>query len=78
MHGSLEAVTTVELIPGTNFAKRITCKLCGELVFEVSDRPTEAEVNVQIAGFHAHLEFRHNLAMERVACSDPKCQGDHD
>lgn len=70
-------ILDVELMPGTKFVKRILCKLCGERVFEVSDNPSLAEIDIERAGVAAHMEFRHGLALSTVKCSDQKCLGDH-
>lgn len=59
---------SVDLIPGTRFMKRLVCRLCGQRVYEVSEKPSEAEVNREVVGLRAHFEFSHGLAIEFYKC----------
>lgn len=70
-------ILKIERIPGTRLAKRIFCIECNEKIFEVSDDPTQAEVDREQLGAAAHLEFRHGLEVTTVKCDDPGCLGNH-
>lgn len=66
-------ILKVEFISGTKFAQKMTCTLCGEVVYQVGPKPTEAECTREAVGVGAHMEFRHNLTFHLVRCSDPDC-----
>ncbi len=70
-------IIDVEYIPGTVFVKKAICKLCGEKVFEVPNDSTLAQVAIEAKGLAAHLEFRHNLMITFMKCSDPSCLKSH-
>lgn len=70
-------IFNIEVWPGTKYAKKITCKLCGEKIYEVGDNPSQAELDCEAVGVGAHLEFRHNMTLTVVKCDDPQCLWDH-
>ncbi|HEX9137159.1 MAG TPA: hypothetical protein VF905_09485 [Nitrospirota bacterium] len=72
-----EFVKVVDFIPGTKFAKTITCNLCGEKVYEVSNSPTSQEVRTEATGMAIHLELLHDLKFTLVVCEDPNCRKEH-
>jgi hypothetical protein len=75
-----DTLKILEFIPGTKFAKKMACNLCGEVVYQVSDHPTLAECEIESVGLAAHVEFRHGLKFVMIRCSDPSCGriGKHD
>jgi hypothetical protein len=72
-----EFLKVVEFLPGTKFAKKMICNLCGETVYQVNDRPTREEMNLEIVGLTAHVSIQHGLKFDLVECKDPKCGKKH-
>jgi hypothetical protein len=66
-----------ECLSGTQFIKTAYCKLCGQKVFGVSDRPTEAEVRLETFGLRSHFEIAHGISLGFRDCSDPGCADPH-
>ena len=66
-------LTDVEYIGKTRFAKKITCKKCGEVIFNVSEHAKQSEIDIEMAGMLAHFALRHGINVLVTHCSDPKC-----
>ncbi len=67
----------VERIGNTNFAKRIFCKACKEVVYKVSDAPSKVEIDRELRGLELHMKLQHDLDVGFFVCSDPKCTQPH-
>jgi hypothetical protein len=70
-------MTDVEYLGQTRLAKVITCKKCGEVVYRVTDNPTQSEISIELAGLRAHFELQHNISILMLGCSDPNCIHEH-
>jgi len=57
----------------THLGKRVTCLPCGLVVFELPDHPTLAEREAEGVRFAAHLEFAHDMIVQRGPCADAEC-----
>jgi hypothetical protein len=66
-------LTEIEFIGKTRYAKRITCRECREVVFDVPDKPTQSELNANVVGLRAHFLIRHNVNVAFAHCDDPDC-----
>ncbi len=55
----------------------MVCTLCGETVYQVKDRHTREEMNLEIVGLTAHVSIQHGLKFDLVECKDPKCGKKH-
>lgn len=66
-------LTDVEYIGQTRFAKKITCKRCGEVIFQVSDHAKQSEIDIEMTGMRAHFALRHDINVVVAHCSDPNC-----
>jgi hypothetical protein len=74
---SLFEITKVEFVPGTNFARKIICKLCGDLVYEIRENPRDAELAIEVIRMTLHMELQHNVFVITDDCTDPKCGKKH-
>ncbi len=63
----------VELIPGTPYAKKIKCKLCQDIVFEVSNDANKKDNRQEMVRLSAHMAIQHQLHVEHEECDDPNC-----
>lgn len=72
-----EEVLDIELFPGSKFAQRIICKLCGEEIFRSTGNETQGQIDTESKGVGTHLEFRHGIEFRTFWCSDPNCLEGH-
>jgi hypothetical protein len=68
-----EIVEVVERIPGGPYAKKIKCKLCGDVVFEVRRNCTSKEIDLEMVRLSAHMMIQHQIEVEHHKCDDPNC-----
>lgn len=68
-----EVVEVIERETGTPFAKKIRCRLCGEVIFEVKDGAPQNELDAEMVRLNAHLSIQHQISVEYHKCSDPNC-----
>jgi hypothetical protein len=66
-------LTEIEFIGRTQYVKKITCKECREVVFDVPDKPTQSELNANAVGLRAHFLIRHGVNIALDHCDDPNC-----
>jgi len=66
-------LTDVEYIGQSRFAKKLTCKECREVVFEVPDKAKQNEIDAGIVGLRAHFLIRHGINVAVAHCDDPDC-----
>ncbi len=57
-------------------AKKVTCKLCGELLFDC-DRDRSEKLELFFHGLKAHFQIQHQITMAAMPCTDPGCVGGH-
>ncbi len=75
---SMDNVLEVKAFLGdTKLAKTVLCKICNEIVYDVPDKPTRAEIGRATDVVVLHLELQHGFRVARVSCNDPKCLGGH-
>lgn len=55
-----------------HFAKTVTCKLCGQIVFDSAKNASE-EFRFVVHGVKAHYQIWHQITLESVPCQDPDC-----
>jgi hypothetical protein len=67
-----EIAEVLELIPGTPYAKKIRCKLCGDMMYEV-DGGSAAQDEVEMTRMAAHLSIQHQIKLDYHKCDDPNC-----
>ena len=75
--GDPRDMVEVERMDGSDLAKRVTCKACKEVIYEIAVGATQTQIDIEITGLRAHFEFRHQMAIELVRCNDPRCLGKH-
>jgi hypothetical protein len=66
-------LTEIEFVGRTQYVKKITCKECREVVFDVPDKPTPSELNANAVGLRAHFLIRHGVNIALDHCDDPNC-----
>lgn len=54
-------ICEIEFFEDVPAARRMTCKLCGQVVFEVEGRLSESEIAVQVLGIRAHYSIAHGI-----------------
>lgn len=74
---TLNDIAHVEYLGHTQLAKVITCRRCGEVVYKVSEDPSQSEIDIELTGLRAHFELRHAIVVHGIACSDPNCIHEH-
>lgn len=69
----------VEWVPGTRkqFAKKIICKICRNLCYEVSDTPTKRDVELETLRFSAHMGIHHQIDIIWKNCEKKSCAKKH-
>jgi hypothetical protein len=71
---SMDEITEVlELFPGTPYAKKVRCKLCGEIVFDVKDDCKQSEIDAEMVRLSAHMAIQHEIHVEHHKCDDLNC-----
>lgn len=60
-------------VDSQGLGRRVTCLPCAQLVFSVSDNPTDAERVREGKALAAHLEFSHDMVAFYGRCRDPLC-----
>ena len=73
MRDMAEVVEVVETETGSPFAKKVRCKLGGEIIFDVRDKAPQNELDAEMVRLTAHLEIQHQITVEFHKCSDPNC-----
>ena len=73
----LLGITEVEFVPGTNFARKIVCKLCGDIIYEINENPRDAELAIEVVRMTLHMQLQHSIFVISVDCRDPKCGKKH-
>jgi hypothetical protein len=62
--------TTIEIIPGTQL--KITCKICGDVVYDVSDKSiSRAELSAETKRMAFHFELHHEIRLVDKSAPDP-------
>lgn len=74
MNSMDEIVEVLEVLPGTQFAKKIQCKLCQDIVFLVDDDGAQSEINAEMVRLSAHMAIQHAIHVEHHQCDDPNCR----
>ncbi len=75
---SMEGVVETKAFLGnTKITKTAVCNLCNEVIYNLPDNPTKAEVSRELDGAILHLELRHGFRVDKVHCTDPRCVGGH-
>lgn len=69
-----EIVEVLEVLPGTPYAKKIRCKLCGEVVFLVRDECLQNEIDAEMVRLSAHMAIQHQIHVEHHKCDNPDCR----
>lgn len=69
MTGNIWVDFDIELFPNTQITKKVTCKTCKQVVYQVSKKSTVSEINCESVGLRAHLEFSRGM----VVLSDRTC-----
>lgn len=72
MRDPLFNVTKAEFFPGTNVARKLICKLCGDPVYEISKNSKQPEILIEVNRLKFHLELQHNTRLLFVD-TDSKC-----
>lgn len=68
-----EITEVTELIPGTPFAKKVRCRLCGEEIFSLADSADQAAIDAEMVRLTAHMAIQHEIHVEHHKCDDPNC-----
>lgn len=55
--------------PGPAFTKRILCKLCGEVIFDLSEDRSPEAINRETKRLRIHLELRHGIETSSTVTS---------
>lgn len=58
------------------FAKKVTCKLCGEVLFDC-ERDVNDKIELVFHGLKAHYQIRHEITLGVAICADPDCRLKH-
>lgn len=73
-HRKIEEIAEVmELVTCTPFARKIRCRLCGDVVFLVNDNSSQGEIDAEMARMTAHFSLHHDIRLDSHKCSDPNC-----
>lgn len=60
----------IEFFKGTHYARKIVCKLCRDLVYEVQEKARKAEISIEINRLRFHLELHHGIVIFVAPCMD--------
>lgn len=56
----------------SSFARRVTCKLCGQVVFDC-ERDSRDNIDLVFHGLKAHYQIQHQITLGVSPCTDPNC-----
>jgi hypothetical protein len=73
MNNMEEVVEVLAFQAGSPYAKKVRCRLCGDIIFEVQDKSPKSETNAEMARLTAHLSLQHKIEVNYRRCSDPNC-----
>lgn len=68
-----EVAEVLERIPGTPYAKKIKCKLCQDIVFELENTAGQNEIDAEMVRWTAHMAIQHQITVGHEKCDDPNC-----
>ena len=74
----MENPLLIEYFEGSNLVRKITCRPCGVVIFNITRETPKEETKREMTGLKAHLELIHDVSVDFVECSDPKCVEKHD
>lgn len=63
----------IEFLDGTNVARRLTCKICNEVVYDVTGNVSKENIDREAARLILHFELHHDIRIDFHRCSDPNC-----
>jgi hypothetical protein len=70
-------ITEVESFSGTEFARKVTCKLCASLVYEINENSTQPEILIEVNRIKFHMNLHHGIVVKIANRNDPKCGEKH-
>lgn len=62
----------IETEPDGVHARKVLCRLCGEVVFDRDNQKAES-ADLAALGVKVHYEIRHQIMIGAAACTDRNC-----
>ena len=63
----------IEYLDGTEIARRLTCKICNEVVYDVTGNVSKENIDREAARLILHFELQHDIKIDFHRCGDPNC-----
>lgn len=60
----LDDLCTIEPFPGTDIARKITCREHGEVIYEITEKTTWTELGIAVRALEFHFDLRHGIRIK--------------